>query len=127
MEQTKLRLGILGFGEAGLRFAKDLAQAGIADIVVYSRTGAKAPAGDPIHERAREAGVQLVKSPKELAKRYSGHSGRVGFIVAAKEHGAADTSIAMVTRHRSMEMVRRYGERAEMHRIAPHRIKGVGL
>ncbi len=69
MEQATLRLGILGFGEAGFRFAKDFAQAGVADIVVYSHTAAKAAAGDAVYERAKEIGVQLAKSPREVAKR----------------------------------------------------------
>ena len=43
-----------GFGEAGFRFAKDFAQAGVADIVVYSRTAAKAAAGDAVYERAKD-------------------------------------------------------------------------
>jgi hypothetical protein len=48
-----------------------------------------------------------------LAERYSGHSGRVGFVVAAKEAGAADSDIASTTRHRSLQMIKRYGEAAE--------------
>jgi hypothetical protein len=31
---------------------------------------------------------------ERLARRFSGHSGRVGFVVAAKEAGAADSDIA---------------------------------
>jgi hypothetical protein len=36
---------------------------------------------------------------ERLATRFSGQSGRVGFVVAAKEAGAADTDIAATTRH----------------------------
>ena len=43
-----LRLGLIGFGEAGERFARDLTQAGLKNIVAYSRSGAKAAAGDPL-------------------------------------------------------------------------------
>jgi hypothetical protein len=64
---------------------------------------------------------------QRLASRFSGHSGRVGFVVAAKEAGAADTDIAATTRHRSMQMIKRYGEAAEQRRRAPHRLPGVGL
>jgi hypothetical protein len=53
---------------------------------------------------------------KRLASRFSGHSGRVGFVVAAKEVGAADTDIAATTRHRSLQMIKRYGEAAEQRR-----------
>jgi site-specific recombinase XerC len=62
-----------------------------------------------------------------LAARYSGHSGRVGFVVASKEAGASDTDVASTTRHRSLEMIRRYGATADQHRRAPHRLPGVGL
>jgi site-specific recombinase XerC len=64
---------------------------------------------------------------KRLAARYSGHSGRVGFIVAAKEAGAADSDVAATSRHKSLEMIRRYGETADQRRRAPHRLPGVGL
>jgi hypothetical protein len=62
-----------------------------------------------------------------LAARYSGHSGRVGFVVASKEAGANDTDVAATTRHRSLEMIRRYGATADQRRRAPHRLLGVGL
>jgi integrase len=64
---------------------------------------------------------------KRLAGRFSGHSGRVGFVVAAKEAGAADTDIAATTRHRSLQMIKRYGEAADQRRRAPHHLRGVGL
>jgi integrase len=62
-----------------------------------------------------------------LAARFSGHSGRVGFVVASKEAGASDTDMAATTRHRSLEMIRRYGATADQRRRAPHRLPGVGL
>ena len=52
IREIKLRLGILGFGEAGLRFAQDLSQGGLTDIVAYSRTGAKEPVDGPLHAQA---------------------------------------------------------------------------
>jgi site-specific recombinase XerC len=64
---------------------------------------------------------------ERLAARFSGHSGRVGFVVAAKEAGAADTDIAATTRHKSLAMIKRYGEVADQRRRAPHQLKGVGL
>jgi hypothetical protein len=64
---------------------------------------------------------------ERLARRFSGHSGRVGFVVAAKEAGAADSDIAATTRHKSLQMIKRYGETAEQRRRAPHRLPGVGL
>jgi site-specific recombinase XerC len=64
---------------------------------------------------------------RRLASRFSGQSGRVGFVVAAKEAGAADTAIAATTRHKSLQMIKRYGESADQRRCAPHQLKGVGL
>jgi site-specific recombinase XerC len=58
----------------------------------------------------RSTGVSPDKAER-LAGRFSGQSGRVGFVVAAKEAGAADTAIAATTRHKS----------------PPHQLKGVGL
>jgi site-specific recombinase XerC len=67
------------------------------------------------------------ETARRLAARYSGHSGRVGFVVAAKEAGAADSDIASTTRHRTLQMIKRYGEAADQRRRAPHQLKGVGL
>jgi integrase len=67
------------------------------------------------------------ETARRLAKRFSGHSGRVGFVVAAKEAGAADSDIAATTRHKSLHMIKRYGETADQRRRAPHRLPGVGL
>jgi hypothetical protein len=64
---------------------------------------------------------------ERLASRFSGHLGRVGFVVAAKEAGAADTAIAATTRHKSLQMIKRYGETADQLKCAPHQLKGVGL
>jgi hypothetical protein len=49
---------------------------------------------------------------EQLAARYSGHSGRVGLIVAAKEVGCGDSDIAATTRHASLAMIRHYGQAA---------------
>ena len=64
-----LRLGFMGFGEAGYHIAQGLSRNGLAEMVAYSRSGAKAAAGDPLRGRAVEAGVELVKSPRELCRR----------------------------------------------------------
>ncbi len=66
---TKPRIGLLGFGEAGARFAKDLSQAGFKHILAYSRTGSKAKPGDAITQRAQDSGVKLVKTVGTLAKK----------------------------------------------------------
>jgi 3-hydroxyisobutyrate dehydrogenase-like beta-hydroxyacid dehydrogenase len=67
--ENNLRLGLLGFGEAGVRFAKDLTEAGLKDIVAYSRSGAKAAPDDPLLVVAAAVGAELVASPRELCKR----------------------------------------------------------
>ncbi len=69
MSAESLRLGLLGYGEAAARFAKDFSQAGISHIVAYSRSGAKAQPGDLVYERAQAAGVTLVKTVATLAKK----------------------------------------------------------
>ena len=63
----------------------------------------------------------------QLAAKFSGHSGRVGFIVSAREAGAADLSIAQATRHRGTKMIVRYGEQASQLSTSPHRLKTVGV
>jgi 3-hydroxyisobutyrate dehydrogenase-like beta-hydroxyacid dehydrogenase len=59
----------MGFGEAGYHFAKGLSGNGLAGMVAYSRSGVKAGPDDPLRARAAEAGVELVKSPRELCRR----------------------------------------------------------
>lgn len=71
-------------------------------------------------------GTDPVKA-RALASAYSGHSGRVGFVVSAVESGASDTSIMGITRHRDPAMVSRYGKEARARLASPHRIKGVGV
>lgn len=61
-------------------------------------------------------------------KKFSGHSGRVGVVVAAVENGARHEDIAKVTRHRSgSRMIAHYGKTADQLRTAPHKIRSVGL
>lgn len=47
--------------------------------------------------------------------------------VAAKEAGAPDSDIAVTTRHKSLHMIKRYGEAAEQRQRAAHRLPGVGV
>ncbi len=62
-----------------------------------------------------------------LAKEFTSHSGRVGFVVTAKESGAADSDIASTTLHASMNMIARYGEQADQIKRGAHKLDGVGL
>ena len=64
---------------------------------------------------------------RELAKDFSGHSGRVGFVVSAKENGAQDTDIQLTTRHKRVDMIAHYGKPAEQKRRAVHNLPGVGV
>lgn len=63
------RIGLLGFGEAAARFAKEFSAAGLTGIVAYSRSGAKAQPGDLPYERAKASGVTLVRTVGSLAKK----------------------------------------------------------
>ena len=69
MNDSTLRLGLLGFGEAGQRFAADFVKAGLKDVVAYSRSAAAAGAADPLRVFATEHGIEIVATPKELCKR----------------------------------------------------------
>lgn len=69
MNTSHPRLGLLGYGEAANRLARDFTQAGFTNILAYSRSGAKAQPGDPLHQRAQAAGVTLVKTVGTLAKK----------------------------------------------------------
>ena len=64
-----MRLGLMGFGEAAVRYAQDFSQNGLTDITAYSRSAATAAADDPLRRRAAELGVHLASSPRELCKR----------------------------------------------------------
>jgi site-specific recombinase XerC len=61
------------------------------------------------------------------ASLFSGHSGRVGMYVSASDAGVALQAVAALARHVSLGTVRRYAERADMLKCAPHRAVGVGV
>lgn len=92
MTTDTLRLGFMGFGEAGYHFAKGLRDAGLSGIVAYSRSGAKAAADDPLRQRAAEAGVELLASPKALCQ-------RADLIIAVTQGSAALPALRSVKRH----------------------------
>jgi 3-hydroxyisobutyrate dehydrogenase-like beta-hydroxyacid dehydrogenase len=92
MEAKAVRMGFMGFGEAGWHFAKGLAQGGLTGMVAYSRSGARAQPGDPLYGRAREAGVELVKSPRELCR-------RADLIMAVTQGRSALAALRSVRRH----------------------------
>ncbi len=69
MSDSTLRLGLLGFGEAGRRFAADFVKAGLKNVVAYSRSAAAAGPADALRVFATEYGIEIVATPKELCNR----------------------------------------------------------
>jgi hypothetical protein len=51
----------------------------------------------------------------------------LGSGVYLKELVTASSAAAATTRHKSLQMIKRYGEAAEQRLRAPHRLRGVGL
>jgi 3-hydroxyisobutyrate dehydrogenase-like beta-hydroxyacid dehydrogenase len=94
MAGKTLRLGFLGFGEAGYHFARGLSQAGLSGIVAYSRSGARSAPGDPLRKRAAEAGVELIADPRTLCE-------RAQVIVAVTQGQAALPALRSVLPHLS--------------------------
>ena len=64
-----LRLGLLGFGEAGQRFAADFIKAGLQNVVAYSRSAAAASPSDAVRVFAASYGIEIAATPKELCQR----------------------------------------------------------
>jgi len=92
MSVEPVRLGFIGFGEAAARFAKDLNASGLTGIVAYSRTGANAPADDPVHATAAAASVELLKTPRAVCERAS-------LIVSLTPGSAALPALRKIRRH----------------------------
>src|SRR5262245_39196288 len=79
-----IKIGFIGFGEAGFHIAKDLRGAGVPGVCAYD-INARAPGlGDKIQRRAGEAEVPLLESNAELA-------------------AASDILLSTVTANRSLE------------------------
>lgn len=82
--KDEMRLGFIGFGEAGFHIARGLRGAGVSGIRAYD-INARAPGlGEKIQRRAGEAEVALLESNAELA-------------------AASDILLSTVTANRSME------------------------
>jgi hypothetical protein len=74
----------------------------------------------------RRAGLAPAVTEARAAA-FSSHSGRVGICVTATEAGVPHQHLAALVRHRSLAMVRRYAERADRLKCAPHHTPGVGV
>ncbi len=66
---SDVRLGFIGFGEAAYHLAKGFSAAGLTGIVAYSPSASQAEADDPIRQKAADAGVELVSTPKAVCQR----------------------------------------------------------
>ncbi|MGY3239785.1 MULTISPECIES: DUF1932 domain-containing protein [unclassified Bradyrhizobium] len=66
-DKKQFRLGLVGYGEIGSTLGKGLREAGLQEVFCYDKYAFNGPYADLIQERAKAAGVTLVKSNKELA------------------------------------------------------------
>jgi 3-hydroxyisobutyrate dehydrogenase-like beta-hydroxyacid dehydrogenase len=64
---NELKIGFVGFGEAGYHIAKGLRGAGLSQIYCFDIHAYTAGRGEKIRERASEAGVTLCESNAKLA------------------------------------------------------------
>ena len=66
-DKQQFRLGLVGYGEIGSTVGKGLREAGLQQIFCYDKYAFDGPYADLIQDRAKAAGVTLVKSNQELA------------------------------------------------------------
>jgi 3-hydroxyisobutyrate dehydrogenase-like beta-hydroxyacid dehydrogenase len=81
---NEVRLGFIGFGEAGFHIARDLRRAGVSSVSAYDINFRAPGPGEKIQRRAAEAEVPLLESNAELA-------------------AASDILLSTVTANRSVE------------------------
>ena len=62
-----IRIGFIGFGEAGFTIGTGLRSAGLEELFAYDIAADSADRGPRIRDRAAKAGATLVESPAELA------------------------------------------------------------
>lgn len=63
-----LRIGFVGFGEAGYHIARGLEQPGISSIAAYDINARRPGLGEKIQQRAQETGARLVETNEELVR-----------------------------------------------------------
>lgn len=66
-DRKQFRLGLVGYGEIGSTLGAGLRKAGFEQIACYDKYAFDGPYSDIIQGRARDAGVTLVRSNKDLA------------------------------------------------------------
>lgn len=66
--RRQIRLGLVGYGEVGSGLGLGLRREGLERVVAYDIAAFDGTFSDLIQRRAREAVVELVRSPQELAK-----------------------------------------------------------
>jgi 3-hydroxyisobutyrate dehydrogenase-like beta-hydroxyacid dehydrogenase len=66
---AQLRLGLIGYGEIGSTLGAGLRRSGLTELVSYDKYAFDGPYAGLIQRRAQEAGVVLLRSAAELAKR----------------------------------------------------------
>ena len=67
MTSKKPRIGFIGFGEVAYHFSKGLKEDGIREIFAYDKNAKERTKGEIVRRRARDAGVELVPSLRQLA------------------------------------------------------------
>jgi 3-hydroxyisobutyrate dehydrogenase-like beta-hydroxyacid dehydrogenase len=67
MISKNLRIGFIGFGEVAYHFSKGFKEDGIREIAAYDKNAKEMTKGEIVRRRAREAGVQLAPSLRQLA------------------------------------------------------------
>ncbi len=65
---NELKIGFVGFGEAGFHLAKDLRSVGVAEIFAFDLHSSTAGRGEKIRQRASKSGVNLLSSNQELVE-----------------------------------------------------------
>lgn len=66
-QQQQFRLGLVGYGEIGSTLGKGLREAGLKQVASYDKYAFDGPYAELIQNRAKAAGVTLVRSNQELA------------------------------------------------------------
>ena len=66
--RQQFRLGLVGYGEIGSTLGRGLRDAGLQQIASYDKYAFDGPYSNLIQSRAREAGVTLVHTNRELAE-----------------------------------------------------------